>query len=292
MLFDLGLELGELDILWSLVIEHWTLNPLPWGGNRIDLPGVVGDFPGTMEWLVDPQTWIGLVTLTVLEIVLGIDNIVFISILAGKLPENQQARARTMGLSLALITRILLLCGLAWMVSLTAPLFRIFEHPVSGHDLILLVGGLFLLFKATKEIHEKIEGEDGTVTRKLAPTFTSVIIQILLLDIVFSLDSVITAVGMANRLGVMIAAVILAVIFMLYFSGYISRFLDRHPTFKILALSFLFLIGGTLVMEGCGKEVHKGYIYFAMGFATAVQMLNIRLRAKTAGKVALRQPYR
>lgn len=248
--------------------------------------------PRRMEWLANPETWISLVTLTVLEIVLGIDNIVFISILAGKLPAAQQSRARQTGLALALVTRILLLCGLAWMVRLRAPLLAVFGHPVSGRDLILLLGGLFLLFKATKEIHEKIEGEDGEVTRKLPPTFASVIVQILLLDLVFSLDSVITAVGMARQLGVMIAAVILAIIFMLYFAGHISRFLDRHPAFKVLALSFLFLIGGTLVMEGCGKEVHKGYIYFAMGFATAVQLLNLRMRPKKAGHVELRQPYR
>jgi len=249
-----------------------------------------------MEWLTSPETWISLVTLTVLEIVLGIDNIVFISILAGKLPREQQAKARRMGLGLALITRIMLLCALAWMVKLIDPLFTVFGHEVSGRDLILLLGGLFLLFKATKEIHEKLEGEDGEVTQRLAPTFTSVIVQIMLLDIVFSLDSVITAVGMARQLGVMIAAVILAVIFMLFFAEYISGFLNRRPTLKVLALSFLFLVGGTLVMEGCGKEVHKGYIYFAMAFAVAVEIINIRVRSRMAapgaGRVELRQRYR
>lgn len=245
-----------------------------------------------MDWITNPETWISLVTLTLLEIVLGIDNIVFISILAGKLPPEQQKKARQTGLALALITRLLLLCGLAWMVRLTAPLFSVFGHNVSGRDLILLVGGLFLIFKATKEIHEKLEGEDGQVTRRLAPTFASVIIQILLLDMVFSLDSVITAVGMARLLGVMMAAVVLAVIFMLFFSGHISRFIDRHPTLKVLALSFLLMIGGTLVMEGCGQEVHKGYVYFAMAFAAGVEGLNLRIRAKSLGHVELRQPYR
>jgi predicted tellurium resistance membrane protein TerC len=246
----------------------------------------------SFDWVASPEIWISLVTLTVLEIVLGIDNIVFISILAGKLPPEQQGKARRAGLLLALVTRILLLCGLAWMVKLTAPLFFVFSHGVSGRDLILIAGGLFLLFKATKEIHEKLEGEDGGKSRRLAPSFSAVIAQILLLDLVFSLDSVITAVGMARQLGVMIAAVILAVIFMLVFAGAISAFIDRHPTLKMLALSFLLMIGGTLVMEGCGKEVHKGYIYFAMAFAAGVECLNIRLRSKLASKVELHQPYR
>lgn len=245
-----------------------------------------------MDWLTNPETWISLVTLTFLEIVLGIDNIVFISILAGKLPQEQQTKARQTGLGLALITRILLLCGLAWMVRLTQPLFSVLGHGVSGRDLILLAGGLFLIFKATKEIHEKLEGEDGEVSRRVTPTFASVITQILLLDMVFSLDSVITAVGMARQLGVMIAAVILAVVFMLFFSGHISGFIERHPTLKILALSFLLMIGGTLIMEGCGKEVHKGYIYFAMAFAALVETLNLRLHKKAAAQVELHQPYR
>ena len=245
-----------------------------------------------MEWAAQPETWISLLTLTLLEIVLGIDNIVFISILAGKLPPGQQRKARQMGLGLALITRVLLLCGLAWMVKLTAPLFAVFGHGVSGRDLILIVGGLFLLYKATHEIHGKLEGEDGEVTRKLAPAFAAVIVQILLLDLVFSLDSVITAVGMVKQLGVMIAAVIIAVIFMLFFSDYISSFIDKHPTLKMLALSFLLMIGGTLIMEGCGKEVHKSYIYFAMAFSAAVETLNIRMRTKRASKIELHQPYR
>ena len=245
-----------------------------------------------MDWMTTPEVWISLFTLTVLEVVLGIDNVVFIAILAGKLPPEQQAKARKLGLALALITRILLLCGLVWMVKLTQPLFVLFNHEFSGRDLILLAGGLFLLFKATTEIHDKLEGEDGQATRQLPPTMAAVIAQILLLDIVFSLDSVITAVGMAQQLGVMIAAVILAVAFMLVFSGRISAFIEQHPSLKILALSFLLMIGGSLVMEGCGKEVHKGYIYFAMAFSAGVEALNIRLRSKLANNVGLRQPYR
>ena len=253
-----------------------------------------------MVWLANPEIWVSLLTLTVLEIILGIDNIVFISILAGKLPADQQAKARQVGLSLALFTRVLLLCGLAWMVRLTRPLFHIptlgllpEPHPVSGRDLILLGGGLFLLWKSTHEIHEKLEGEDGAVTSRLAPNFVSVIVQILLLDIVFSLDSVITAVGMARQLGVMIAAVIIALVFMLIFSGRISDFIQKHPTLKVLALSFLLLIGCALVAEGFHKEIPKGYIYFAMAFSVGVESLNLRLRSKQAAtKVELHQPYR
>jgi len=253
-----------------------------------------------MDWLANPEIWVSLLTLTVLEIILGIDNIVFISILAGKLPADQQAKARQVGLSLALFTRVLLLCGLAWMVRLTRPLFHIptlgllpEPHPVSGRDLLLLGGGLFLLWKSTHEIHEKLEGEDGAVTSRLAPNFVSVIVQILLLDIVFSLDSVITAVGMARQLGVMIAAVIIALVFMLIFSGRISDFIQKHPTLKVLALSFLLLIGCALVAEGFHKEIPKGYIYFAMAFSVGVESLNLRLRSKQAAtKVELHQPYR
>ena len=200
-----------------------------------------------MEWISEPQVWISLVTLTLLEIVLGIDNLIFISILSGKLPVAQQPRARKVGLSLALITRILLLCSLAWIVRLDKPFWqaRIFswDLAVSGKDLILILGGLFLIAKSTKEIHEKLEGEDGSVTNHLAPTFASVIVQIMLIDIVFSLDSVITAVGMAKHLGVMIAAVVLALVFMLFFAGRISDFIHKHPSLKMLALSFLMLIG-------------------------------------------------
>jgi Membrane protein TerC, possibly involved in tellurium resistance len=251
-----------------------------------------------MEWISNPEIWISLITLTVLEIILGIDNIVFISILAGKLPKEQQAKARQLGLSLALITRILLLCALAWMVKLTKPLFHIpafwfldHAHPVSGRDLILIVGGLFLLWKSTHEIHDKLEGEEGHASNRVAPTFASVIIQILLLDIVFSLDSVITAVGMAKYIGVMIAAVIIALGFMLVFAGRISDFIHRHPSLKMLALSFLLLIGCALVAEGFHKEIPKGYIYFAMAFSVGVESLNIRMRSKTK-PVRLNQPYK
>ena len=253
-----------------------------------------------MDWMTNPEIWISLFTLTVLEIILGIDNIVFISILAGKLPPEQQNKARQTGLALALITRVLLLCALAWMVKLTTPLVFVptlgllkEPHPVSGRDLILILGGLFLLWKSTYEIHEKLEGEDGAVTSRLAPNFVSVIIQILLLDIVFSLDSVITAVGMARQLGVMIAAVIIALVFMLIFAKRISDFIHKHPTLKMLALSFLLLIGCALVAEGFHKEIPKGYIYFAMAFSVGVECLNIRMRAKKKpAPVALHQPYR
>jgi predicted tellurium resistance membrane protein TerC len=251
-----------------------------------------------MDWIANPEIWVSLLTLTVLEIVLGIDNIVFISILAGKLPRDQQHKARQTGLALALITRVLLLCGLAWMVKLTKPLFYIpafwllpEPHPVSGRDLILITGGLFLLWKSTREIHDKLEGEDGAVTSRIAPTFVSVVIQILLLDIVFSLDSVITAVGMARHLSVMIAAVIVALIFMLFFAGRISDFIHRHPSLKMLALSFLLLIGCALVAEGFHKEIPKGYIYFSMAFSVGVESLNIRMRRKQK-PVELHQAYR
>ena len=253
-----------------------------------------------MDWITNPEIWISLFTLTVLEIILGIDNIVFISILAGKLPPEQQQKARQTGLALALITRVLLLCALAWMVKLTSPLVLVptlglmkEPHPVSGRDLILILGGLFLLWKSTREIHEKLEGEDGAVTSRLAPNFVSVIIQILLLDIVFSLDSVITAVGMARQLGVMIGAVIIALVFMLIFARRISDFIHKHPTLKMLALSFLLLIGCALVAEGFHKEIPKGYVYFAMAFSVGVESLNLRLRSKqAAAKVEFHQPYR
>jgi len=231
-----------------------------------------------MDWITDPQIWISLVTLTALEIVLGIDNIIFISILAGKLPAGEQARARQTGLMLALVTRILLLCSLAWMVKLTAPFVEILGFGLSGRDLILLGGGLFLIVKSTMEIHEKLEGAEETAETKGRVKFGAVIVQILLLDIVFSLDSVITAIGMANKLGVMIAAVVLALFVMLKYAGNISDFVHRHPTLKMLALSFLLLIGVTLVAEGTHQHVNKGYIYFAMAFSFAVELLNLRLR--------------
>jgi len=253
-----------------------------------------------MDWLSNSEIWIGLFTLTVLEIVLGIDNIVFISILAGKLPQAQQSKARQTGLGLALITRLLLLCGLAWMVRLTSPLFHIptfgvlpGPHAVSGRDLILLCGGLFLLWKSTREIHDKLEGEEGAVSSRVTPKFANVVMQILLLDIVFSLDSVITAIGMARRLGVMIAAVILALIFMLIFAGKLNNFIHRHPTLKMLALSFLLLIGCSLIAEGFHKEIPKGYIYFAMAFSVGVETLNLRMRARQKERpLEFHQAYR
>jgi predicted tellurium resistance membrane protein TerC len=246
-----------------------------------------------MDWITSPEIWISLLTLTLLEIVLGIDNIVFISLLSGKLPLEQQKKARQMGLMLALVTRILLLLGLAFMAKMQKTLFTVGSHPFTGRDIVLLLGGLFLIWKATKEIHEKLEGEDGEITNRMTPTFASVIVQILLLDIVFSLDSVITAIGMVKQIPVMIAAVILAVGFMLVFAGKISSFIEKHPTLKMLALSFLIMIGFTLTLEGFHKEIPKGYIYFSMAFSVGVEVLNINLRRKSkAKKVELHQPYR
>ena len=244
-----------------------------------------------LGWAGSAEGWIALGTLTVLEIVLGIDNIVFISILAGKLPKDDRVRARKVGLSLAMIIRILLLLSITWVMGLTAPLFAVLGQEISGRDLILLVGGLFLLGKSTLEIHEKLEGVEGHGSAKVAKSFASVIIQILLLDIVFSLDSVITAVGMAEDVAVMILAVIIAVGVMLVSSGAISEFVDRHPTVKILALSFLLLIGVSLIGEGLEQHIPKGYIYFAMAFSVFVEMINLRIRAK-AEPVQLHQPYK
>jgi predicted tellurium resistance membrane protein TerC len=241
--------------------------------------------------LTDPQAWIALVTLTVLEIVLGIDNIVFISILAGKLPEHQQGKARQVGLALAMGTRIALLASIAWIIKLTAPLFAVFSEEISGRDLILLVGGLFLLAKATHEIHDKLEGVEGHKSAQVAASFASVIVQILLLDVVFSLDSVITAVGMADRLSIMVLAVVIAVGVMMVSAGTISGFVERHPTVKMLALSFLLLIGMSLIAEGLDQHIPKGYIYFAMGFSVFVEGLNLRVRALRGRPVHLRQRY-
>jgi predicted tellurium resistance membrane protein TerC len=243
-----------------------------------------------MEWLTDPQAWIALVTLTFLEIVLGIDNIIFISILAGTLPTNQQAKARQVGLLLAMFTRIALLLSISWLARLTDPFFTIFSLEISGRDLILLVGGLFLIGKSTYEIHEKLEGVEGQASTKARSSFTNIVIQIVLLDIVFSLDSVITAIGMANELWVMIAAVIIAVLIMMGASGPISQFVEHHPTVKMLALSFLLLIGFSLAVEGLHQHISKGYIYFAMGFSFLVEMLNLRLRPK-AEPIKLRETY-
>ena len=243
-----------------------------------------------MGWATSAEGWIALGTLTVLEIVLGIDNIVFISILAGKLPEQDRARARRLGLSLAMIIRILLLLSITWIMRLTAPLFAVLGQEISGRDIILLVGGLFLLGKSTLEIHEKLEGAEGHASTGVVKSFTAVIIQILLLDIVFSLDSVITAVGMAEDVAVMILAVIIAVGVMLLYSGAISDFVDRHPTVKILALSFLLLIGVSLIGEGLEQHIPKGYIYFAMAFSLFVEVINLRVRARSK-PVHLHQPY-
>ena len=235
---------------------------------------------------------IALVTLTVLEIVLGIDNVIFISILAGKLPPGQQARARKWGLMAAMITRILLLASLAWIIRLTQPFFHLGSHPISGRDLILIVGGVFLLFKSTREIHEKLEGEEGHRSARVMPSFAAVIGQIMVLDIVFSLDSVITAVGMADDLSVMVAAVVLAVGVMMLAAGSVSAFVEQHPTVKVLALSFLLLIGCSLIADGFGEHIPKGYIYFAMGFSVFVEMINLRMAKKRRARpVKLHEPY-
>ncbi len=248
---------------------------------------------GIMDWIMEPQAWISLLTLTGLEIVLGIDNIIFISILAGKLPASQQSKARKIGLLLALVARLLLLASIAWMAKLTTPLFSLVGHGVSGRDLILIIGGLFLLVKSTMEIHEKLEGNDGHDGPKRAVAkFGRVLVQIMLLDVVFSLDSVITAVGMAQHLSIMVIAVILAMGVMLLSADAISDFVNKHPTLKILALSFLLLIGVTLVAEGTGLHIPKGYIYFAMAFSFGVEMLNMKLRSRRTDPVELHQPYR
>ena len=253
-----------------------------------------------MEWISNPEIWISLITLTVLEIVLGIDNIVFISILSGKLPEDQQKKARQTGLALAMITRILLLLSLTWVMSLTKPIFNMGEWigigsgdwheklAISGRDLILLIGGLFLIYKSTSEIHEKLEGDEHETGVPKVHSYWSVITQILILDLVFSLDSVITAVGMADYIGVMIAAVVIAVGIMLVSAGAISSFVNKHPTVKMLALSFLLLIGVSLIAESLEQHIPKGYIYFAMAFSVLVEMLNLKMKANTSKPVHLR----
>jgi predicted tellurium resistance membrane protein TerC len=252
---------------------------------------IQGGVCNPMAWLTDPQTWVAFLTLTALELVLGVDNVIFISILAGKLPHAQQQRARTLGLGLAMLMRIALLFSLSWIIRLTAPLFTVLGQEISGRDLILLVGGLFLIGKSTHEIHVKLEGEEGHASARVKPSFMGVLIQILLLDIVFSLDSVITAVGMTDRLGVMIAAVVVAVVCMMVFAGPISHFVERHPTVKMLALSFLLLIGVTLIAEGLDRHIPKGYIYFAMAFSVFVEMLNLQLRRPRTAPVKLHEPY-
>jgi len=244
-----------------------------------------------MEWIFETQAWISLLTLTALEIVLGIDNIVFITILAGKLPYEQREKAKVLGLGLAMISRILLLLSLTWIMRLSAPLFAVFGNEISGRDLILIIGGLFLIGKSTFEIHEKLEGETGHVqAKRAAASFAGILVQIMLLDIVFSLDSVITAVGLARWLSVMVLAVIISVIIMMFAVGRVSRFVDSHPTIKMLALSFLLLIGTTLVAEGVEVHFPKGYIYFAMAFSIFVETLNLRMR-KNSEPVELHKNY-
>lgn len=233
-----------------------------------------------MEALLSPDIWIAFLTLLALEIVLGIDNVIFISILVDKLPEERQALARRLGLGMALVMRILLLLSLSWVIGLTAPLFTVLSQEISGRDLILILGGLFLLGKSTFEIHESLEGEEGHASSKVRAGFASVLVQIVILDVVFSLDSVITAVGMVDELFVMIAAVTIAIVVMLFSAEAVSNFVNRHPTVKMLALSFLLLIGFTLLLDGFGQHISKGYIYFAMGFAVFVEFLNLRIRAR------------
>lgn len=242
-----------------------------------------------MEWVFQPESWIALVTLVALELVLGVDNAIFISILAGRLPLSQQRKARRTGIAAAVITRILLLLSISWIIGLKDPLFALFSFQVSGRDLVLFGGGLFLLWKSTYEIHQRLEGVEGHASAKVKPAFWSVVIQIMLLDIVFSLDSVITAVGMVTQISIMILAVLLAAIGMLFAAEWISSFVERHPTVKMLALAFLLLIGFTLIVEALHQHIPKGYIYFAMGFSVFVEMLNLRVRA--AQPVTLRHPY-
>lgn len=244
-----------------------------------------------MEWVFQAEGWIALLTLTSLEIVLGIDNIVFISILAGKLPSHRQARARTIGLAVAMITRVALLLSLTLIMRLTQPLFEVMGQEISGRALILILGGLFLIGKSTHEIHDKLEGKQGEASARAAASFAGVVIQIGLLDIIFSLDSVITAVGMANNVWIMVIAIVVAVGVMMVSSGMISAFIHRHPTVKMLALSFLLLIGVTLIAEGFDQHVSKGYIYFAMAFSVFVEMLNLRVRGVQAAPVELRSAY-
>ncbi|MGB5528668.1 MAG: TerC family protein [Ignavibacteriaceae bacterium] len=234
-----------------------------------------------MEWITNPESLIALLTLTVLEIVLGIDNIIFISILSGKLPQEQQNKARLIGLALAMISRILLLFSIVWIMKLTLPLFSVLGHAISGRDIILIAGGLFLIGKSTFEIHDKLEGVDSHSSGRAVKSFSNVIVQILLLDIVFSLDSVITAVGMAKEIGVMVTAVVIAVGVMMVSAKGISNFVEKHPTVKMLALSFLLLIGVSLIAEGLEQHIPKGYIYFAMAFSVFVEMLNLKMKSKT-----------
>lgn len=241
--------------------------------------------------LSDPQTWIAFLTLTALELVLGIDNVIFISILVDKLPPEIREKARRVGLFLAMFMRVALLLALSWMVGLTMPLFELFSHAFSGRDLILLGGGLFLVWKGTHEIHQLLEGEEGEASGAVQATFAAVILQVIVIDIVFSLDSIITAVGMVDQVAVMIAAVVVSVGLMMLFAAGIGRFVAGHPTIKMLALAFLMVVGVALVAEAFGHKVPKGYIYFAMAFSAGVEMLNIKMRRKKASPVQLREPY-
>lgn len=245
-----------------------------------------------MDWLSDPQAWIGLLTLTLLEVVLGIDNVIFISILADKLPAAKQKQARQIGLALAMVMRILLLLSLSWIIGLTRPFFVLAGFGVTGRALILVGGGLFLIAKSTREIHENLEGSDHEGPVRRAASLKSVLVQIILLDVVFSLDSVITAVGMVDQIAVMILAIMLAVGAMMAFAGALSRLVERHPTIKMLALSFLLLIGVNLIGEGAGFHIPRGYTYFAMGFAVFVELLNIKLRKRAAAPVKLHNSTR
>lgn len=253
------------------------------------------------SWLSNPESWVALLTLVALELVLGVDNVIFISILSGKLPLQDQQRARATGIALAVITRILLLLSLSWIISLTKPFFHLpwfggEQIGISGRDLILIVGGLFLLWKSTHEIHDKLEGKEGHASAQVAANFASVIIQIMLLDIVFSLDSVITAIGMVDHIMIMVIAVIVAAGVMIFTAKPIGDFVEHHPTIKILALSFLLLIGFTLIVEGLHQHISKGYVYFAMGFSVFVELINIRIRNKdrdqSTAPVALRSRYK
>ena len=244
-----------------------------------------------IEILLDPQIWIAFLTLTALELVLGIDNIIFISIIVDKLPQEKREFARKLGLFLAMFMRIGLLLVLSWIIGLTEPVLTLFGHGISGRDLILIAGGLFLIWKSTMEVHQLLEGEEGEQSSKVASTFTGVILQIIVIDLVFSLDSIITAVGMVREVGVMIAAVVASVGLMMLFASAIGRFVSDHPTIKMLALSFLVVVGVVLIVDGFGHHVPKGYIYFAMAFSVSVEMLNIRMRKKAVRPVELREPY-
>ena len=244
-----------------------------------------------LEFLLSPEIWIAFFTLTALELVLGIDNIIFISILVDKLPKEKQELARRIGLFLAMFMRIALLLLLSWIVGLTEPVLTLFGYGVSGRDLILIAGGLFLIWKSTGEVHQLLEGEEGSESAKVASSFAGVIAQIIVIDLVFSLDSIITAVGMVSQVGVMIAAVVASVGLMMLFAKSIGEFVSNHPTIKMLALSFLVVVGVVLIADGFGHHVPKGYIYFAMAFSVGVEMLNIRLRKKAAKPVDLREPY-